>query len=150
MRIKQVTTSGDRLIVLVNYQSFHVISDLFTSLGLTADIAMFDEAHNVTSKASRTKIEAMVTSKDSGNDDDDKTGSMSEDSGDDDDNETGSVSEDSGDDNDETGSVSGDDETDSLQARKTIFFTMTPTRVMKAHPDIYGDELVQYTYAQTV
>ncbi|KAJ3348005.1 hypothetical protein GGF32_006463, partial [Allomyces javanicus] len=181
-RIKQATTSGDRLVVLANYQSFHVVSDLFTSLGLTADIAMFDEAHNVTSKVSRTRIEAMVASEDSGDDDetgsvshddDDETGSVSEDSGDDDD-ETGSVFEDSGDgDDDETGSVfedSGDgddDETGSvsggesvhvidmsavtkLQARKTIFFTATPTRVMKAYPDIYGDELVQYTYAQAV
>ncbi|KAJ3360180.1 hypothetical protein GGF31_003475, partial [Allomyces arbusculus] len=121
---------------------------------------MFDKAHNVTSKASRTKIKAMVVS-DSGNDDNDEMGSMSKDSGDDDD-KTGSVSGDN-----KTDSVSGDNETGSvsggksvheiymstvmkLQACKTIFFTTMLTRVMKAHLDIYGDKLVQYMYAQAV
>ncbi|KAJ3371228.1 hypothetical protein GGF31_003405 [Allomyces arbusculus] len=144
--VKEALETDARVVFLCNYQSLHVVQQLCVDLGVVLDIVMFDEAHNVTSKNSRGKIADMKAEQNSGSDEMD----VDEDQ---DDSECESVngSEDSA----SESSVDHVYQVDAgqvakLQARKTFFFTATPTRVMKNHPDIYGDELIRYTYAQAV
>ncbi|KAJ3371230.1 hypothetical protein GGF31_003407 [Allomyces arbusculus] len=136
-----------RIVFLCNYQSLHVVKDLCVNLGVVVDIAMFDEAHNVTSRNSRGKIAGMKVEQNSGHNSIDVNGDCN----------GVSCDESDGESNDSFSEASLDHvyqvdtaQIAKLQARKTFFFTATPTRVMKNHPDIYGDELIRYTYAQAV
>ncbi|KAJ3371256.1 hypothetical protein GGF31_003435 [Allomyces arbusculus] len=135
-RVKGVLHNDACIVFLCNYQSLHVVQQLCVDLGVVVDIAMFDEAHNVTSKSSRGKIAGLQAQEEACDD-------MSVDESDAESDDESVASSDH---------VYQVDATQiaKLQARKTFFFTATPTRVMKNHPNIYGDELVRYTYAQAV
>ncbi|KAJ3371250.1 hypothetical protein GGF31_003429 [Allomyces arbusculus] len=137
--VKDALETDTRIVFLCNYQSLHVVQQLCVDLGVVIDIVMFDEAHNVTSKNSRGKLADMKVESESRSDGMD-------------------VDDESVEDSDDTSSETSSNhvyqvdtaQVAKLQARKTFFFTATPTRVMKNHPDIYGDELIRYTYAQAV
>ncbi|KAJ3371286.1 hypothetical protein GGF31_003465 [Allomyces arbusculus] len=141
--VKEALGTDARIVFLCNYQSLHVVQHLCVDLGVVIDIVMFDEAHNVTSKNSRGKITDMKVEQNSGSDDMDVDSDYESENSDDD---SDSVSESSLDHVYQVDAV----QVAKLQARKTFFFTATPTRVMKNYPDIYGDELIRYTYAQAV
>jgi superfamily II DNA or RNA helicase len=173
--IEHTLSSNRRIVFVCNYQSIHVLQDILKKYSLVLDLVMFDEAHNVTSVRNRHRLSNMSTN-DVEDTDDSDTDDLEEDSDTDEIEDTDDLEEDSDADEVEEDSdadeVEEDDETDMetcssdgdgdtvqqidtseiphLQTKKLYFFTATPNKNMKKYPDIYGKELMRYSFAQAV